>query len=320
MSGTRDGFRKIKRTRQATVGSQARDKQEPRLGFARPISDRSNPKEYLERINDRLERLRRKIRRLELDVSRDFGTEVGRGNVPGYSKVNKYGEALDCDSGVLTDIWDGADGITSTDIWVAPTVARVHNLASASAADAAAGTGMRTCRVYGLIDWDTDEVSEDITLNGVTNVATINSYVIIHRIVGLTFGSGGTNAGIVTATAVTDATITAAIQAAEGQTLMAIYGVPSTKDIYVKTAMVTALRSVSTVKVDATIWAKENVDQSDAGFITKERFSLSDSHNWPRHWDPPKSFSGPCIVKIQVDTNASNTQVSAAFDAYLVDS
>ena len=43
---------------------------------------------------------------------KDFGLEVALGNIPGYSKVNKFGQATDCDSGIPTDVWDGADGTT----------------------------------------------------------------------------------------------------------------------------------------------------------------------------------------------------------------
>jgi hypothetical protein len=151
------------------------------------------------------------------------GLEVAKGNVPGHSQIFKFGKALDCDSGVPTDIWDGADGVTSTDIWVPPTVARVHNLASSSDADnGGTATGMLTVRIFGLTDWDTAEVTEDVTLNGTANVATVNSYVIINGMRGLTFGSGETNAGIITATAVTDATITAAIQVGRGSSAMCI--------------------------------------------------------------------------------------------------
>jgi hypothetical protein len=65
--------------------------------------------------------------------SRDFALEVALGKVTGYAPINKFGFALDADSGVPTDIWDGADGTTSTDVWEPPTQARTHDIASTSA-------------------------------------------------------------------------------------------------------------------------------------------------------------------------------------------
>lgn len=323
MSGTRASAAAVKRTRNADVGTQAREKQEPRLASALPISDHRSIRDILRQLNDRLQRLRRRLTAVErgLEVAQnDFGTEVGRGNIVGYSKVNKFGEALDCDSGAATDVWDGADGTTSTDVWVAPTQARTHDLASTSAADAAAGTGMRTCRVYGLTGWDADEVSEDVTLNGASNVATANAYVIIHRIKGLTWGSGGTNAGIITATAQTDVTVTAAIQAGESQTLMCIYGVPSTKEIHLQHIKCTVIASGPSATADGRLLVRENADQSDSAFVTKEKFSITELLEFDHEWGGVgKSFSGPCVVKVQVVSDTNNTEVTSDFDAYLTD-
>jgi len=253
-------------------------------------------------------------------ANKDFCLEVALGNVSGYSCINKFGQAPDADSGTLTDVWDGADGTTSTDIWVAPTAARVHAIVSNDTNDTSAGTGLQTCRVYGLTDWDTAETSEVVSMNGTTPVNTSSSYVIIHRMKSLTFGSGGTNAGIVTATAATDSTITAAIQAGEGQTLMAIYGVPSTQTLHLTQIYASVLKSigVGAVKVDATLLVKENADLATSGFITKERFQYTDQNSLHRDYCPVKSVTGPAIVKMQVETNVANSVATAAFDAYLV--
>lgn len=252
--------------------------------------------------------------------SRDFALAAARGSVEGYSTINKYGQALDCDNGVDTDIWDGADGVTSTPIWVPPTAARIHDIKSTSANDdgAPVGTGMRTIEIKGLTGWDAVETFETVTLNGTGNVATANSYVIIHRMEGLTFGSGGTNAGIITATAQTDATITAAIQAGEGETLMAIYGIPSTQTLHIM-YMRTGVLFAAGAEGDVTLLAKLNADQADAGFVTKERGEFSDSSPFDRTYGVPKSVTGPAIVKIQVKTNTNNCAVSAAIDAYVAD-
>ena len=283
-----------------------------------------------------IEQLKNDISALEVDFEtfhptdreemlKNWDLEVKRGNIPGISSVNKFGKALDCDNGTATDVWDGADGTTSTDVWVAPTQARTHTIVSTDIDDSDTGgvnpqsTGMRTVQVYGLEDWDSAETSEVITLDGTTGVVTSNSYVIIHRMKGLTFGSTGSNEGIITATATTDATVTAAIQAGEGQTLMAIYGIPSTQKMYINYIHAGILRAVASVTADLTLLVEENVDQSDSGFITKEEFILTSSVPVHRPYKTYKTVTGPAIVKLQVTTGANDADVTAAFDAYLVD-
>ena len=249
-------------------------------------------------------------------ASRDFSLQVSLGNIPGYSKVNKFGHAVDCDLNTDTDVWDGADGTTSTDIWVMPTQARAHTLASTSGNDVPAGTGMRTCRLYGLLSWDTAEVSEDLDADGTTT----NEYVIIHRIKGLTYGSGGANAGVITATAATDGTVTAAILAGESQTQMAIYGIPSGKCLELKQIRADVLRSSpAAVAVDVNLLQIIRPGDSDGGTIHKEHFQMTGDSPLRRDYDIPKSLPGPCIVKIHVNSSANDSSVTASFDGYVVD-
>lgn len=249
---------------------------------------------------------------------RDFSADAAGGQVSGYSTVNKFGLALDCDNGVPTDIWDGADGSTSTDLWAGPTATRVHDIVSTSVNDTSAGTGARTIRISGLTSWDSAEVTEDVTLNGTSNVATVNSFVIIHRMKCLTFGSLSSNEGIITATAQVDSTITAAIQAGEGQTLMAIYGVPSTK-VLLLVGLYSTVLGGSGVDITGRILVNENADQPDSGFIAKSKWAIRRDNNFLWKYIPPRIFSGPCIVKVQATSDANNADVAAGFDGYLVD-
>lgn len=78
----------------------------------------------------------------------NFGLSVARGLIPGMASVNKFGRCPDnVDNGTASDIWDGANAATGTKTWVAPTAARIHDIASTSASDAAAGVGARTVQV-----------------------------------------------------------------------------------------------------------------------------------------------------------------------------
>lgn len=255
------------------------------------------------------------------DFPTDFFLEVSRGNIPGITHVNKFGRTTDADSGVATDVWDGANATDATPIWVAPTTARIHDIVSTSANDDGdpVGTGAQTVRVYGLTSWSSDEVSEDITMNGVTNVATSNSYVIIHRMKVLTWGTAGPNVGKITATAQTDATVTAYILIDQGQTQMAIYGIPSTKTGYMTSfyAEQNKASGVSTANVNAQLLINEYADNQLVGFVVKH---TRPSGELPAHsFNPYKSITGPAIVKIQATSDTNNTDVDAGFDIILID-
>ena len=267
-----------------------------------------------------------------MPVGANFGLEASLGNLSGYATVNKFGQASDCDSGVLTDIWDGADGTTSTDVWAPPNAARIHTIVSASDADSDTGgsnpqsTGARTMRVWYLADWDTAEATEDIILDGTAGVAMTNAAVMIHRMRCLTWGSGGVNAGIIKATAATDSTVTAAILAGSNQTQMVIYGVPSTQKLRVSQFCVEILKTAGgSVKASGEVLvmpAPATNAATNTAWINKENFSVNEAVGpWKRPYpeSAPKKFDGPCILKIQVNADTNNSVCTASFDGTLVD-
>lgn len=246
----------------------------------------------------------------------DFRLEVARGNIAGVSAVTKYGRNGDVDLAAAEDVWDGGG------TWVAPTTARTHDIASSSASDAAAGVGARTVRVWGLTAWNAAEVSEDITMNGVTNVPTVNSYVIIHRIRVLTKGATNTNVGTITATAQTDATITAQIDPGIGSTLMAIYGVPSTQTFFMTEFEASIVRDQGGAGLDVQVDVVDNPepDVELLNFRTRHTNALQlDGGSSVTHpFNPYKSFPGPCIIKLRATASANDAIVSGGFDGFLV--
>jgi hypothetical protein len=251
--------------------------------------------------------------------SGDFVLEVALGNVANYHAVNKFGHAPDCDSGVATDVWDGADGITSTDIWAAPTAARVHALVSSSAEDddAADGDGMRTIMVHGLTSWaDTEETTEIIALDGATPVNTVNSYVIIYRMMGMSFGPSATNEGIIKATAATDSTVTAVIQIGNGQTLMAIFGIPSGTRFAVYHMACDMIANASADALGRLI-VETMVDSATSGERTQREWNFRRDSRYDATIRPPLTIAGPAILKLQVVTDAASVACTGTFDGIL---
>lgn len=258
-------------------------------------------------------------------MNEDLMLEVSRPTRSKYANVlfpiNKFGRSTNVDSGVATDIWDGANATLDQDIWVAPTQARVHNIVSSDVGDDGdpAGVGARTIRVYGLTAWDSPEVSEDITMNGTTVVPTANSYVIVHRMEVLTKGATSSNVGIIKATAVTDNTITAQINAGNGQTLMAIYGIPSGYTLYMTGVYASILKTGATGLADCTLFFNPEPDAELTNFLVKHTFGVisGGTSHVGIDYRPYKPFPGPGILKVQASGSAADLDVSAGFDGIL---
>ena len=250
-----------------------------------------------------------------LDIARDFYT--------GISKVNKFGRSTNVDQNEDTDVWDGANSSDDEKIWVAPTQARVHNITSTSTSDdgAPVGVGARTIKIYGLTDWDTPEVSETVSLNGTSDVATSNSYVIIHRMKVVTWGATSINVGTIKATAVTDGTVTAQINAGEGQTQMAIYGIASNQTIALPQYYCSAIRSASSLSVKVSLLVNTNPAVELTNFLVKHTMGIAtEGTSYAAHrWSPYYTVDGPAIIKIQANSSIGNTDVSAGFDGIIKD-
>lgn len=247
--------------------------------------------------------------------------ELANGVFSGYSHINKFGKSTNVDSGVDTDIWDRANAVDDDDIWTAPTQARIHNIASSSGSDDGdpVGVGARTLRVFGLTSWGAKEVSEDITLDGVTPVATSNAYVIIHRMQVLTKGATAANVGIITATAAVDGTVTAQINAGEGQTQMAIYGVPSVQVAYMTHYYASLLWLTDAVGISVLV--NPEPDSELLNFLVKHTQAIVavGTSYFSHPFMPYFRIPGPAIIKIQGRGSANNLDVSAGFDLILKD-
>ncbi len=256
-----------------------------------------------------------------------FGLETSLGLVAGYRTVNKFGETINADSGTKTDVYDES---VTVPIWTPPTQARTHQISSTSTDDdfvtggGSSGTGAKTIRIYGFKTWDDlSETSEVIIMDGTGDVATVNEYVVIFRMKALTWGSGGVNAGKITATADTDGTITASILATQNQTQMAIFAATSNQQLRITLAYASIVKGTgSSQRADGELLVmidpETNVIDNTA-WINKENFLLAEGNlPWQHDYrNIPKKINGPCIVKIQVTSNSNNTKCIAGFDGFI---
>lgn len=251
----------------------------------------------------------------------DFGLEVAKGTVAGHFAENKFARApFGCQT-TPTDIWDRADTGGTQQLWIAPTAARTHQIVSTDVGDAGGGIGARTVRVVGLTSWSTVEVSEDITMNGTTNVPTVNAYVIIHRMKVLTKGATDVNIGTITATADADTTITAQINAEKGQTQMSMYGIPSTQIAYMGNYYASFNKaSGASASVLVQLLFNPEPDAELTNFMVRHTQGLTDTgtSGLDLPFNPPAKFPGPGILKVQCEATSADRDLSAGFDLILV--
>lgn len=159
-----------------------------------------------------------------------FELQISRNQIQGHKTLFQFGNNEDV-NGTSEIIWSQGGAYTY------PTAATQVKVSSASANDAAAGTGARTVVVAGL-DANYNEIQETVTLNGQTEVLTTNLFIRVFRAFVVTAGSGGTAAGVIyvgtgTVTAGVPATVLAAIPLGANQSQMAMWTVPAGYTLYV---------------------------------------------------------------------------------------
>jgi hypothetical protein len=192
------------------------------------------------------------------------------------------------------------------------------NVVSGSANDAAAGTGARTIKIWG-IDSNYAEISETVTMNGASLVSTTNSYIAVNKVQVMTVGSGLTNAGIIDITNNANNAYVVSIPASEGTSKIGGYTVPSGKSL----VLYEARGSISLDSVAATIVA------SAMRFTTSHPTTGNKIHsheNVPVH-SGSTLLSLPMIVipekttlVLQGKVSTANTKISGSIKAILVGS
>lgn len=237
----------------------------------------------------------------------DFYFDVAIGEVRGHSSINKFGENGDVDSAAAEDIWDGGGD------WNEPSASQVYTITSTAAADASDSTGARTLEIFGL-DSAGALQNETVSLSGTVVITAANSYQMIHRMIVRTAGSGGVNAGTITANANTDGNVTAQINAGNNQTLMAIYKIPAGSDGCLLSFYASIYETNLTGTADIFIYAKP----SGEIWQVKQKIGLTaDTGTYQHFYKVPNCFEPLTLIRMNADTSANNTIISSGFDMVL---
>ena len=236
----------------------------------------------------------------------DFNLRISANKVPYIAGVSKYGynpAVID----VKEDIW--ANGGVLQFLSSAETL----EIASTDAADDGdpVGTGARTISIFGL-DANYMPISEEIVMNGTTDVTTTKSYLRVNRMRAVTAGSNGTNVGTISATATTAGTVQAAITADAGATLKSQYTVPAGYYAFIRTINYGALNN-DQVEFDL------QTRNEGAAWVTRDRLDTVEGFI-PQPFQVPIRVAPKADIRVQgVRATGSGTlQLSTRYEMHLV--
>ena len=163
------------------------------------------------------------------NIRGEFYSDIAKGNICGHVAGTKFGRNAAISVGSFSTI---AHGVTGAYTGFNATGAETVSIVSGDANDTSAGTGARTIILYGL-DTNLLEISETVTLNGLTPVVSTLLYKRLDRVKVVTAGSTGHNVGDITINqSTTTAVVFAVIPATYNSTMIAAITVPSNKTGY----------------------------------------------------------------------------------------
>lgn len=237
-----------------------------------------------------------------------FMVAVADGKIDGVTLLDKFGYNADISTATET-VWDEGG------VYAYLTTSATLTISSSSANDTSAGTGARTCTIYGC-DGDCLEQSETLTLNGQSAVNTANTYLRIWRIIVNTAGSGGTNAGNIyvgtgSLTAGKPATVYGKVGIGNGQSLMALWTVPANKKFIMTRARLNHGRSSNSyATIDVFVRPLGGV------FNLKTRFDASQGQV---EWNGALAVDAKSDIEIRAIASTSGTAVAGQFLGYILD-
>lgn len=231
----------------------------------------------------------------------DFFLDVSASKIPSAKTIDKFGFNKDIDTGGYETIWSQGG------LWSPLFTGEVLNIASDDVNDTSAGTGARTVLVYGTDD-NYNLVEETVILNGTSNVATVNAYTSVYRIAVITSGSGNINAGNITATAVTSATVQAHVPAGYGITQQMIFVVPAGYNAYINTIDFSAVKVAGSNPI-ITLQAKMQLENQTTQIFLEDTFDTAIRGDYLLKAKTSAAIPPKAYLSLQVTTDTNNTAV-----------
>lgn len=238
--------------------------------------------------------------------------DIAQGKKGGVAKANKLGKCSDIDTGTVPEFVTELGGVYSG---FPVDTAETITISSSSANDTAAGTGARTVRIIGL-DSDWNIVSETITLNGTTGVATTTVFRRAHTMFVTSAGSNDFNEGTITAThTTTTSNVFLTIIPEVSSSNFCVYTVPANK-IGIVVKYTGSIRRGASTSVDGAFWIRT--------FEASPRYRRpwSIGANSPLSIEPYGGIrfaEKTDIAMVVTEVSQNNTAVTTGFDIILVD-
>jgi hypothetical protein len=226
----------------------------------------------------------------------------------GFDTIHKFGEIPDFDSiDTNEDVWD------NTGAYPFPAAAAATTIISDDTDDDGdpAGTGAQTVKVFGL-DANYMIISETATMDGTDAVTLSNQYLRVYRAFVVASGASGPNVGNIDVKH--GATVIGRIRAGLGQTLMAIYTIPSDYDHARMIGWNAAISANITTSARVAIQARE----AGGSWLTKELTSISNTDSANVIFPLPTNYPAQTDLRLRVlSATANSTTVAGGFDLLL---
>lgn len=220
---------------------------------------------------------------------------IARGLIRGAYSVNKFGYNSAVPSNAFETIWDGSNLYTYIS---------TAGTATVTSSDTSSDNG-GTVTVYGL-DANYNLVQETLTIGG---SAGSQSFFRVFRATLDTANTGSSNVGTITVTV--DSTSAAIISPARGQTLMAIYTIPSGKKGYLVQLDVGSQKDIEHEVMLVVRNGSGNV------FQTKEFISIRGGFN-AKEYKLPLEIDEKYDIEVRAKASATSA-VSAGFELIVLD-
>jgi len=241
----------------------------------------------------------------------DYHYEVALARRQGNTLWNKFGYNADIDTGTET-IWSVGGTFAKL------TTARTLSVVSTSTADDSGSTGAESVRIYG-VDANWNEQTVDVVMDGTTPVVTTETWLGVNRMAVTLAGSGQANAGVITATATTDATVQAQIPAGEGSSQHAFFFVPADHQALVDWLYITLTKNAGGTQPDLITKAWVFSDISNCWY---EVFRDHMNGNVENHSNlvPSQPFvvGEKSLLEFRSTTDQDNTEVTCRFSLIVV--
>ena len=248
----------------------------------------------------------------QVGTTEPFELQVARGQIPGHSIIHVFGHNPDVDNNVEATVWP-IPGATLGH----PASPTIMKISSSSANDTAAGTGARTVYILG-INGTGGYVEEVVSLNGQTEVSTVNTYDAIERMQVLTAGSGGANAGIIyagtgTVTSGVPAVPYSAMGVGDNTSLVGHWTCPKGYTGY----LVAGKLTTGTTTASQYVVGKLKLRDTNGMVYTAAITTLADSTAWYDFTYPIKITAGQCVTATATG-KGNNNDVSCYFQIVLI--